>query len=654
MKKKVNFFRENLNFISRSVDYREHSFSLFNSKRFAMNSKFVYSEKELTPELTDLLNTLREEYPLAPGENGINLSFCRISADETVSEVERSGDGFLVKYNTTAAAARGVGSVLSGIVTKETTSFENMGIMLDVSRGMVMKLEQLKRWFRRLALSGCNLVLLYTEDTYKLPGEPFFGRYRGGYSMEELQDLDSYAKKLGIELIGCIQTLGHMEQMLRWKHVYGPVSDTPQELLVDEEKTYELLEKMICFWSQALTSRRLHIGMDETQNLGRGKFLTKYGYQNPFEILTRHLNRVNAICGKYGFKPMIWGDMYFRFANEKHEYYDWTSEIPEEIRNQIPKNIELVYWDYAHDDPEVYRNMIKRHKYLGFNPIFGSGIWTWPTPWYNHSQTYKTVIPGIKACREEKVKDVFFTMWGDDGAYCNYDSALMGITFSTDIAWGVEPENEADTAKRFAAICGGIYEAAKKVPDTCSLGEFYLLLMAWDDPILGIFYDDMVARLGQEKFEWATEQCRTAIQELEPYRAEKAAGDYDHLLNTLTLIVQKIDFRRVFKAAYRANDKETLKFLAETIIPKLQESLKKFDASFRAQWMRCSKPEGLERIQLRNGGLASRLEETACRIREYLADETCRITELEEPPYGEKTAWLHSYGQIATGSVNRF
>ena len=165
-----------------------------------MNRHFVYCKNDLPADLTDLLETLAGEYPISENCTGINLCFQNINGENTISEVEYTEQKTIIRYNTTAAAARGIGSALSGISAKETTLFKTLGIMLDVSRGMVMKTDSLKRWFRRLALNGYNLVMLYTEDSYKLPGEPFFGRFRGAYSIEELQDLDSCAKKLGIEL----------------------------------------------------------------------------------------------------------------------------------------------------------------------------------------------------------------------------------------------------------------------------------------------------------------------------------------------------------------------------------------------------------------------------------------------------------------------
>ena len=38
-----------------------------------------------------------------------------------------------------------------------------------------------------------NLGMMYTEDTYEVPGQPYFGYQRGRYSADELRALDDYA-----------------------------------------------------------------------------------------------------------------------------------------------------------------------------------------------------------------------------------------------------------------------------------------------------------------------------------------------------------------------------------------------------------------------------------------------------------------------------
>lgn len=65
-------------------------------------------------------------------------------------------------------------------------------------------------------MMGLNLGMMYTEDTYEVPGQPYFGYQRGRYSADELRALDDYADMLGIELCPCIQTLGPFEPRAHW------------------------------------------------------------------------------------------------------------------------------------------------------------------------------------------------------------------------------------------------------------------------------------------------------------------------------------------------------------------------------------------------------------------------------------------------------
>jgi hypothetical protein len=51
--------------------------------------------------------------------------------------------------------------------------------MVDCSRGAVLKVDTVCYLLRQCALYGLNTMQLYTEDTYKINDEPFFGYGRG-------------------------------------------------------------------------------------------------------------------------------------------------------------------------------------------------------------------------------------------------------------------------------------------------------------------------------------------------------------------------------------------------------------------------------------------------------------------------------------------
>ena len=601
-------------------------------KEREMSIEKIYWSKQDTPvELHSMLSALAEEYPVrqGKGKDGIQVKFIK-SKITGCSAVSRESGCATVEYDGISMASRAVGTLFSGLESKESAVFKSLGIMLDCSRNAVMTVQHFKKWLRRLALMGYNQAMLYTEDTYKLPDEPYFGYMRGAYTEDELGEINTYATSLGIEMIACIQTLGHLEQILRWAP-YANIKDTASVMLVDGKDTYALIEKMIAMWSRVFGSSRIHIGMDETHDLGRGRFMDKFGYERGFEIFNRHLDKVVKICGKYKLKPMIWSDMYFRMGNKNMDYYAKDTVIPEDVKAKIPKSVELVYWDYYHKEKDFYVDWIRRHRDLGYEPFMGSGIWTWSRLWYDHQLSLDTVKPCIEACLEEKVNELSFTLWGDDGAYCEYDSALAGLCKGAELAYGCDCDDIA--GKKFAAICSGNYKnhvtlAALEYP--CGSINVSGHLMLWDDPLLGINWNNNNT-VNSRWADIAIKNYRKMIAALEnPGKDNKNAG-VSHGKLMAEILIMKLEFRQALLKAYAKKNKKDLKEIAKVMVPGMTKALKKLLKSFRTQWMRRNKPFGFEVIQLRLNSQIGRYEEIAVRLKELLDREITGIAELDEP-----------------------
>lgn len=614
-------------------------------------AKLAWRESETPAEIVSALNLLEEEYPISEGGRGLKLKFRKVDEDGSLSRVVRKRGEVTIEYSTLAGALRGVGTALAKLDGEEHTAFEKLGIMLDLSRNMVMRPEHFKKWLRRMALCGCNEVLLYCEDTYELDDEPLFGSYRAPYTQDELRDMDDYAAALGIELIGCIQTLGHMEQLL-WHRHYAAMTDSERIMLVDHPDTEKLIRKMIAFWASSLRSRRIHVGMDEAHGLGRGLHQTLHGAENESSIMNRHLKLVSSVCKENGLAPMIWSDMYFRMTNSRHEYYDYASPFPAGLKKEIDPETQLVYWDYYHKQITDYRKMIHRHRELGKEPVVASGIWTWTRLWYDHQMTMETALPCIDVCRQEKVKELFFTMWGDDGAYCNYDSSLAGILRCADLAYGCR--DEADSADRFEAVCHGDYGANIAAGELqMKLGDDFILLavmMLWDDPLLGKYFDNC-KRIDPEFDLIYLEQLDEVLCRIMPSAEDNAAGDIGYAVDLIKFLIKKVELRGALEAAYDLGDRLALRELVTTTIPAAIAALVELDAGFRRNWLKCAKAHGLERIQIRNAGQIARLEELSIRIREYLDGTVERIEELDERlPHSAPSELLNRYKEVSGGS----
>ncbi len=618
-------------------------------------AKLAWRKIDTPPDVAHALELLTGEYPVSEGGRGLKLKFRKVDSSETVSRVLRNPGEVTIEYSTLSGALRGVGSALAKLDGEEHSPFEKLGIMLDLSRNMVMRVEHFKKWLRRLALCGCNEVLLYCEDTYELEDQPFFGAYRAPYTMDELREMDDYANTLGIELIGCIQTLGHMEQLLQHRY-YEQMTDSERIMLVDSPETEALIRKMIKFWSEALRSRRIHVGMDEAHGLGRGKHQTLHGAESETSLMTRHLDLVSGICKENGLAPMIWSDMFFRMTNKNHEYYDYTSPFPAGLKKQIDPSTQLVYWDYYHTDCSDYRKMISRHRELGKEPVVASGIWTWVRMWYDHRKTMDTALPCIDVCRQEKIKDLFFTMWGDDGAYCNWDSSLAGIVRCADLAYGRRDEN--DSADRFEAICEADYSAHVAAGDIraeipCAgdkVLEVLPSMLLWDDPLLGKYFAG--CKRANPEFDLIyLDILDDTLCRIMPSAEDCRAGDIGYAVDLIKFLMKKLELRGALEAAYDLGDRLALRELVTTTIPAAIAALVELDAGFRRNWLKCAKAHGLERIQIRNAGQMARLEELSIRIREFLDGTVERIEELDERlPYSLPPENLNRYKEVSSGS----
>lgn len=514
---------------------------------------------------------------------------------------------------------------------EETPVFEELGGSFDVSRNAVMTPEALKRMLCRMALMGYTEVYLYTEDTYELPEYPFFGYMRGAYRTENLQDLDAAAAALGIELIPCIQTLGHLERFLHWESS-ASLRDTPDVLLVDEAETYRLIEAMFRQCRKCYRTGKIHVGMDEAMSLGLGKYLKKHGFQNSFSIMQAHIERVRRLAKKYGFHMMMWSDMYFRCASLKDEYYEEEISIPKSVQKSAPRDVELVYWDYYHDKKEFYDHYIKLHQQFQVPLRFAGGMWTWLGPAIDYDVFFKNTEPALLACKENGVQKVMLTSWGDDGGEATPQSMLLGFQAYAEFSYEGHLDKEKICQRLFACTGGdgralsriSAFNKTKFLDSSSDLpnGAKFLL---YQDPLTGIFDLD-IENMGFAK------QYKELEQEFSVYvqREDSWKNMYRFYMLLARVLKYKAELGISLYRAYEAKNCEELERLvvesqhaAEACMDLLEQ--------WRILWLEECYPFGFEILEIRLAGIQSRLQTTASRVRSFCAGSLPRLEELEVP-----------------------
>ncbi len=613
--------------------------------------RIIWWDAESTdPVISTALNVLSKRYPILQSakREGVEVRFVK-GNDENLCKLVRGYGVYTIVYGRPNMAIRMVGNLIAGFLDsdEEECGFKTFGIMLDCSRNAVMTVEHLKGYLDHIAILGYNMVMLYTEETYRLDDEKFFGFMRGAYTAKEIREIDDYAFSLGMELIPCIQTLGHMEQIFKWGK-YADIRDKDGILLVDEEKTYVLIEKMIKFWVENVRSRRIHLGMDEANGLGTGRHQEIYGAESGFSIIARHLDRCKAICDKFGVKPMIWSDMFYRLGSNTGDYYDVNSQPSEDIAKRVPKGLELVYWDYYHDNQAFYENHIEKHRAIAGDPLMGSGIWTWCIFWYNHFSTRRNVTPCIAACKAKQLKEVFLTIWGDQGGFCDMDSAMAGLAFSAELSF----RGEADE-KRLEQIFKRLFDGASYKAIT-ALGEassYTTGRLLFDDPLMLIFTKSFVIHKEgdwtdpihggdfkdhQKKLAAAAKVLKTA--------KEGSAGHMAYAKAVAKALITKLDYAEAaFKVAknvdHRSGAPALLKFAR-----KYFAAVSELENELWLVWRDNNKPFGLESIQIRMAGVVARAHELVIRLEDFIDSDEKSIPEFLELRRMGNDLSISSYG----------
>lgn len=508
--------------------------------------------------------------------------------------------------------------------------YDNFGVMLDCSRNGVMKPEMVKKFIDYLSQMGYNTLELYTEDTFKIEDEKYFGYLRGGYSADEIKEIDNYAKRKGIELIPCVQGLAHFDNLVKLP-AYRDIVDIDNILLVDEPKTYQLIDKIFKFIAENFSSRQVNVGMDEAHLLGLGKFLDKHGFENRFDILLRHLNKVNGIALKYGFKVGIWSDMFFRLLNNG-EYYGDNVNISQEIIDKIPDNVELIYWDYYHLESAVYDKMLSAHKKTGKEVWFAGGAWSWCGFAPFNQRSLDRSIPALKNVIKHNVKKVLITLWGDNGKECS-SFALLPTLYAVR-QFGNGNFDMESIKVGFKDLFGFSFDNFTLL-DKVNCTKNNLELSSAENPCKTLLYNDCFLGSVDKDLE---DQGKLPFAEWgdKIKDAGKEMGEFEYLFTTLSslayLLEIKYDLGLRTRKAYKNGDIEQLKEIVSRYF-ETENRLEIFYKNFKNLWFRENKPHGFEVQDIRLGGLSRRISSCKERLIEYIDGSIKNIPELEEEIY---------------------
>ena len=495
--------------------------------------------------------------------------------------------------------------------------FETLSVLIECSSGVVPRVETIKNFTEILSRFGYNRLYLGLADGYKIKNEPRFNYKRGGYTTEELKEIDGYAKKCGVEVVAQINVLSHLHFLKKYPE-YFDIFDTDNVLLVGNDRVYRLIDNMLGAISEGLSSRTIHIGLDEAFGLGTGEYLKQHGYADKKTLILEHLKRVSPLLKKYGYTPEIWGDM----LAEKEK----DSAAPQKIKACLPEGTTAFLWNYEEKDEKKLAEMIEDMTSRSKNVAYAGAAWKYLGFGPNNRYYLSRIIPQMKVCYEKGIKHYMVTLWSDRGAPCSNYAALPALYAAAEYANGGYSGTGEPDKEKFEKITGEKYDDLSSLEfidnpfkTACTERSSSSFWAFYTDVLLGNF--DTLLPDGVNK----------AYIGLAAEYEEKASGKFAHLYKTVAAVAKVLAVKSPIPAKIRKLNDSGDKIAAKEIIEelkKLKEETLAFENVFDEYFLKDNKAFGLEIHHLYNGGQVFRIDYAIRRLQAFI-DRGERIEETE-------------------------
>ena len=587
--------------------------------KFSGDEKFIFGLNELSEQFGFVLSDDGIPFVCEKGGEGITADITPLSV---TLRYGKDGDFF----RAFSLALQYMGQTRH---IKVESGFKRFGTMLNCS-DKPLNVCFIKNFIRKSALMGYNYLQLYTEVTYEIPSEPYFGYMKGRYSQDELKDIVGYGKKFGVELVPCIQTLGHMQHLFKWDR-FSDLHDIERVMLIDYEGTYALIEKMLGSLSECFDTDRINLGMDEAYFAGFGRYNWFVDPNKPdlSELFIKHLKRVLALAEKYGFsKPSIWFDNLFGinykgYINPPVWLFD---DFRKEIRESFPA-VQMIFWNYVLTDESDFSRIVGYIRQLSDNISFASMAHGYTSFAPDNAQTAKLVATAKNACKANGIDDIMITWWGGmlsplaltAGLYDYIERCGESCGYDADerckflFGYGYGELSKLDLPNYIEKNVAATGMAEGKNP------PFYILA---DDLLLGI----MSAHVPENASEIYSKYSKELL------KLSERGGEYSVIFafesKLCELLAVKCDLPRKIKSAYDLRDKTALKKIA-AVLPSLAEKIEEFHSAYADYWKTFNKSFGWEVFDNRLGGIVMRVKTVKKLLEEYADGKIDFIEELE-------------------------
>lgn len=358
-----------------------------------------------------------EGYVVLPDRNGDAVAGLAVTADTS------AGVFYALQTVKQLIVGNGSGAVLHTATIRDWPAMKYRGLHDDLSRGPIDTLDFQKKLIRTLAAYKVNIYSPYYESTQAYPSNPLAAIPGGSITPAEARELVAYASQYHITVVPEQEAFGHLSHVLTFDR-FAAAAETPHGAVLapGQPESMQLIDSMFKDLAQMYPGPFLHVGADETFELGMGRTRADVDARGLPAVYLDYMQKIVSDLQPLHRKILFWGDI-------AQSAPDLLKAMPQSFKDQTI----VVAWGYS-PNPRGFANYLKPYADAGFQLWIAPSINNYRQIYPNQREALEDIQEFTRDGQKFGATGQLNTLWDDDGeslANMNW----YGILFGAACAW---------------------------------------------------------------------------------------------------------------------------------------------------------------------------------------------------------------------------
>ncbi|MDO9628863.1 MAG: family 20 glycosylhydrolase [Acholeplasmataceae bacterium] len=331
------------------------------------------------------------------------------------------------------------GGVLNGIIIDDSPDFKHRGLMLDISRNRVYKVDTFYKIIDLMSDLKMNQLQFNVEgNSYYYPSkDSYYDDPSDMLTKEDVIKIDFYAKERYIKLIPNQNSFGHMSFWLNQKEfnhlaecpegfTYKWMVNSPSSTLNPKlDDSFLFVQSLFDEYLQGFSEKIVNIGADEPFELGFGASKHEVEKDGRAIVYARFIKKLYDSMNDKNYKVMMWGDVI-----KNHS----------EILELLPKDIIALEWGY--DENDFKEEDLQKYVDKGFEYYVCPGTSMWNSIVGIHDNMLKNIKRAARVGKKYMATGLLNTDWGDGGSWQQLSLSYFPYAIGAAYAWNADTEQD--------------------------------------------------------------------------------------------------------------------------------------------------------------------------------------------------------------------